>query len=149
MYLADPLEGRDDAGPIFPVGPVDPRLAAQTVVFGVVDPSGQTIAFPAVQARRALRRGRVRFAGVELELRAGSLTAKVVDGPRLRAHEAYWFAWSQFHPRTLLWRSSGLRRPGTVGLHDEGGAGKLVVVRVRVAVHTRPLQALSPKEPGR
>jgi hypothetical protein len=28
-------------------------------------------------------------------------------GPGLPSHEAFWFAWSQFHPGTLLWEPGG------------------------------------------
>ncbi|MGH9166891.1 MAG: DUF3179 domain-containing (seleno)protein, partial [Acidimicrobiia bacterium] len=35
-YPADPLGGRDDAGPIFPIGDVDPRLPVQEQVVGVI-----------------------------------------------------------------------------------------------------------------
>jgi len=31
------------------------------------------------------------------------LRAQTSDGEEIPAHEAFWFAWSQFHPDTELW----------------------------------------------
>ncbi|MGI8945205.1 MAG: DUF3179 domain-containing (seleno)protein, partial [Thermoleophilaceae bacterium] len=45
-YPLDPLRGRDDDGPIFPIGPVDPRLPVQERVVGVIAPGGRPVAFP-------------------------------------------------------------------------------------------------------
>jgi hypothetical protein len=105
VYEAEPLGDRDAAGPVFPVGERDERLPAQERVLGVTSPRGQPVAFPVERAREALRAGEeVRLAGVELRLDAGGLAARPADGgPDLPAHEAFWFAWSQFHPGTLLW----------------------------------------------
>jgi hypothetical protein len=105
-YDGDFLGDRDDAGPIFPVGERDARLPAQQPVLGVVSPRGVAVAFPVAEARAALRRGdTVAAGGVALRLDAGGLAARPSDGgPDLPAHEAYWFAWSQFHPGTLLWQ---------------------------------------------
>lgn len=106
-YPADPLGGRDDSGPIFPVGDVDPRLPAQTKVVGVLAPDGTAVAFDADEARAALERGdEVEDAGVWLLADGGGLRARSTDGDELAAHEAFWFAWSQFHPGTELWPPS-------------------------------------------
>jgi hypothetical protein len=103
-YPEDPLQGRDDAGPIFPIGDVDPRLPVQEQVLGVVTPGGDAIAFPASAARDALEAGRdVTLAGVRLEATAGGLTATLADETPLTSHQAFWFAWSQFHPDTAVW----------------------------------------------
>jgi hypothetical protein len=103
-YPADPLEGRDDRGPIFPTGPVDPRLPVQAQVLGVIAPDGQAIAFPADQARARLGDGgRVAFGDVEVVSDGGGLRARVRGGRELPAHQAFWFAWSQFHPETAVW----------------------------------------------
>jgi hypothetical protein len=102
-YPPNPLRGRDDAGPIFPVGDVDPRLSVQDVVLGVMAADGTPVAFPAGPARLALEAGEeVALAGVTLQPDAGGLRA-FVDGVDTPAHEAFWFAWSQFQPQTLLW----------------------------------------------
>ena len=102
-YLANPLGGRDSAGPIFPVGDVDPRLGVHEVVLGVMDADGTPVAFPVAPARLALEAGEeVALAGVALRPDAGGLRA-FIDGMEIPAHEAFWFAWSQFQPRTLLW----------------------------------------------
>ena len=45
-YEDDPLGGRDDDGPIFPIGDVDPRLPVQAHVVGVIAPDGRPVAFP-------------------------------------------------------------------------------------------------------
>ena len=42
------------------------------------------------------------LAGVTVQPDAGGLRA-FVNGTETPAHEAFWFAWSQFHPQTLLW----------------------------------------------
>lgn len=105
-YEDDPLGGRDDAGPIFPIGDVDGRLPVQTKIVGVVSPDGTPVAFAADEARAALAAGdEVELAGIELAPDGGGLRARAADGDELPAHEAFWFAWSQFHPGTELWRA--------------------------------------------
>jgi hypothetical protein len=102
-YPLNPLRGRDDAGPIFPVGDVDPRLGVHDVVMGVVAADGTPVAFPVGAARLTLEAGgEVALAGVALRPDAGGLRA-FSDGAEQPAHEAFWFAWSQFQPQTLLW----------------------------------------------
>lgn len=96
--------GRDANGPIFPIGDVDPRLPVQEDVVGIVTQSGTAIAFQVKSALVALRRGdKVSLEGVELIFDGGGL--RVVDsaGKPLGSHQAFWFAWSQFHPATKLW----------------------------------------------
>ncbi|MEM9430911.1 MAG: DUF3179 domain-containing (seleno)protein [Pseudomonadota bacterium] len=96
--------GRDANGPIFPVGDVDPRLPVQEDVLGVVTPSGTPIAFQRSKAFAALKSGaEIVFEDVRLELDAGGIRAKGPGGSDLGSHEAFWFAWSQFHPGTALW----------------------------------------------
>ena len=103
-YPDDPLCGRDAAGPIFPIGPADTRLPAQAAVVGAIDGAGQPVAFAADAARAELGAGRpVAMGGVELVADGGGLRARSGDGAELVAHEAFWFAWSQFHPTTALW----------------------------------------------
>ena len=103
QYPRDPLRGRDDAGPIFPVGDVDPRLRVHDVVVGVQTADGTPVAFPVAAARLALESGEeVTLAGVTVVADAGGLRA-FAAGTETPAHEAFWFAWSQFHPGTLLW----------------------------------------------
>ena len=103
-YSFEPLRGRDDAGPIFPVGDVDPRLPVQEPVLGVVTPAGEAVAFPVEQARAALEGGaRVELAGVRLVADGGGLRAELADGMAVSSHQSFWFAWSQFQPGTLVW----------------------------------------------
>jgi hypothetical protein len=107
-YPADPLRGRDGDGPIFPIGPVDPRLPVQHQVLGVLAPDGTPVAFPVEAARAALADGRpVDLHGVTLEADGGGLRAGVHGGDELPAHQAFWFAWSQFHPGTAVWTGTG------------------------------------------
>ena len=103
-YPRDPLRGRDNAGPIFPVGDVDPRLGVHEIVLGVIAADGKPVAFPVGPARLALEAGdHVALAGVALQMDAGGLRA-FIDGAEAPAHEAFWFAWSQFQPQTLVWK---------------------------------------------
>ncbi|MCP4821775.1 MAG: DUF3179 domain-containing protein [Shimia sp.] len=108
-YLAlgrDPdfRNGRDAKGPIFPVGDVDPRLPVHEDVIGVVTASGTPVAFQRSAALLALRAGNeVGFENIRLALDAGGIRALGAGGADLGSHEAFWFAWSQFHPETALW----------------------------------------------
>ncbi|MGH9022182.1 MAG: DUF3179 domain-containing (seleno)protein, partial [Acidimicrobiia bacterium] len=107
-YPDDPLRGRDDNGPIFPIGPADPRLPVQSRVLGVLAPDGTPIAFPVDQVHTALEKGRrVSVGDVEVVGDGGGLRVRVRDGQELPAHEAFWFAWSQFHPDTTVWTPLG------------------------------------------
>ncbi len=102
-YELDPLRGRDDDGPIFPVGHVDDRLAVQAQVLGVAVPGGGHVAFPVDTARATLQNGdQVEAAGITGELDGAGLRARAGDEP-VPSHQAFWFAWSQFHPDTELW----------------------------------------------
>ncbi len=100
--------GRDANGPIFPVGDVDPRLAVHDDVIGVVTEAGKPVAFARNMAFLALKNGEdVTFENVRLVLDAGGVKAVDNDGSDLGSHQAFWFAWSQFHPGTALWAGSG------------------------------------------
>jgi hypothetical protein len=106
-YPDDPLEGRDEAGPIFPIGQADPRLRPQHRVVGAIGPDGP-IAFPVDEALAELAAGSpVRIGELEAVASAGGLTIREVGGDELATHQAFWFAWSQFHPETDLWRPPG------------------------------------------
>ncbi|MGI9658945.1 MAG: DUF3179 domain-containing (seleno)protein [Gaiellaceae bacterium] len=106
-YPLNPLGGRDDNGPIFPVGDVDPRLSVHDRVVGVTSPEGTPVAFPTVAVRLALEAGEViEAAGVLLETNGGGFRATDFDGNELVAHESFWFAWSQFMPDTDVWTSA-------------------------------------------
>ncbi len=95
---------RDARGPIFPIGDVDPRLPVHEDVIGVITPSGVPIAFPRASAIAALKQGQsVEFEKVSLVLLADGVRAMGVDGDTIPSHEAFWFAWSQFHGGTEVW----------------------------------------------
>jgi len=107
-YPSDPLQGRDDNGPIFPIGDVDPRLSVQEQVLGVVAPDGTPIAFPVAAALLALDEGEeVTLLAVRVVADGGGLRAETLDGTPLVSHQAFWFAWSQFHPNTGVWLAFG------------------------------------------
>lgn len=96
--------GRDANGPIFPVGDVDPRLPVHEDVIGVITASGQPVAFQRTAAFLALNAGEeIVVENVVLKLDAGGIRAVDMSGADLGSHQAFWFAWSQFHPDTLLW----------------------------------------------
>jgi hypothetical protein len=96
--------GRDANGPIFPVGNVDPRLPVHEDIIGVITASGTPVAFQRSKAIVALTRGdEIAYENVRLQLEACGVKAIGNDGTDLGSHEAFWFAWSQFHPRTVLW----------------------------------------------
>lgn len=104
-YPLDPLRGRDDHGPIFPVGDVDGRLGVHDQVFGAVLDDGTPVAFEVLAARAALSEGEtVELAGVSLRLDGGGLRAVDAGGDEIEGHQAFWFAWSQFMDDTLLWQ---------------------------------------------
>ena len=99
--------GRDAKGPIFPVGDVDPRLPVHEDIIGIVTASGKPVAFQRSKAFLALSKGDdITFENVRLELDAGGIKAVDRNGKDLGSHQAFWFAWSQFHPRTALWQPS-------------------------------------------
>jgi len=105
-YVDDPLQGRDEAGPIFPVGDVDPRLLTQEKVVGVIKADGTPVAFPVQEARQALTEGPIEFEGLTVRLE-DSIRVYDSEGEELVSHEAFWFAWSQFHEGTQLWGGDG------------------------------------------
>ena len=112
-YPEDPLRGRDDQGPIFPTGDVDGRLPVQEKVLGVLWEDGSVstaVAFPVAAAHQTLEAGgSVEHAGITVTLDGGGLRAMAPDGREIAVHEAFWFAWSQFHPGTELWDPANSR----------------------------------------
>ncbi len=95
---------RDADGPIFPIGDVDPRLPVHEDIIGAITASGKPVAFQRSKALVALQGGEeIAFENVRLELDAGGIRAVDADGSDLGSHQAFWFAWSQFHPETALW----------------------------------------------
>ena len=110
-YPEDPLGGRDDRGPIFPTGDVDDRLPVQEKVLGVLWQDGSTstaVAFPVAASHEILQGGgTVEYGGITVRRDGGGLRAWDPDGEEIPVHEAFWFAWSQFHPGTELWTPTG------------------------------------------
>ena len=106
-YPLDPLRGRDDRGPIFPVGDVDERLAVHDQVFGVITDDGTPVAFAVDAAIATLTGGGdVELNGVTVRLDGGGLRATDAAGNEIEGHQSFWFAWSQFMDDTLLWTSA-------------------------------------------
>ncbi|MEO1705505.1 MAG: hypothetical protein AAFR50_09255, partial [Pseudomonadota bacterium] len=74
-------------------------------VIGAVTASGTPVAFERGAALLALRDGRdVTFEDIRLVMDAGGIRAERSDGSDPGGHDAFWFAWSQFHPGTALWQ---------------------------------------------
>jgi len=95
---------RDANGPIFPIGDVDPRLPVQEDIVGLVTASGQPVAFHLSKALEALNNNEtINFENITLVLNGGGVKAVDAEGNDLGAHQAFWFAWSQFYPDTTLW----------------------------------------------
>jgi hypothetical protein len=110
-YADDPLGGRDDDGPIFPIGDADGRLSVQDAVIGVVLDDGSTVAFSAAALDEIADESDggaevVEFAGISV-VRDGGGYRTLVGGDDVASHQAFWFAWSQFHPDTQLWAGDG------------------------------------------
>lgn len=98
-------ETRDANGPIFPIGDVDPRLPVQEDIVGVIAESGVPVAFQRSVAMLALQAGaEVSFENIVLKLDAGGIRTVDQDGSDLGSHQAFWFAWSQFHKDTAIWQ---------------------------------------------
>lgn len=96
--------GRDADGPIFPVGDVDPRLPVHEDIIGIVTASGKPVAFQRSKAFVTLKSGgSIAYENVRLQMDAGGIKAVDANGTDLGSHQAFWFAWSQFHPGTDLW----------------------------------------------
>ncbi len=73
-------------------------------MLGVITDDGAAIAFPVADARAELDAGRpVAALGIVVVADASGLRATRGDGTEVVGHEAFWFAWSQFHPDTLVW----------------------------------------------
>ena len=95
---------RDADGPIFPIGDVDPRLAIQEDVLGVIQANGTPLAIHVNSAAAALGRGEVvEVDGVRVISSGDGVAAIDSDGNEIVGHQAFWFAWSQFYPSTELW----------------------------------------------
>ena len=103
-YPLDPLRGRDDDGPIFPIGDVDPRLPVQEPVLGIELADGSPVAVHVASAKSRLDAGRtIEFDGVRIVGDGGGLRAVDENGDDLGSHQSFWFAWSQFRPETSVW----------------------------------------------
>ena len=83
---------------------MDTRLPVQEDVLGIVTTSGKPIAFHVPSLIKVLDAGeKVEIDNIQIVLAAGGVKAIDNDGNDLGAHQAFWFAWSQFYPDTLLW----------------------------------------------
>ena len=83
---------------------MDPRLPVHEDIIGAITSSGKPVAFQRTKAFVALKKGdEIAFENVRLQLDAGGIKAVDANGSDLGSHQAFWFAWSQFHPKTALW----------------------------------------------
>ena len=96
---------RDADGPIFPIGLVDPRLAVQEDILGIIQENDRPLAVHVNSATAALGRGEVVRIGDDIRIISSGDGVVAIDGNgnEIVAHQAFWFAWSQFHPSTELW----------------------------------------------
>ena len=70
----------------------------------MITDDGTPIAFPVAEARAELEAGRpVQLLGIMLVADGSGVRATLQDGTDVTGHQAFWFAWSQFHSDTLLW----------------------------------------------
>ena len=95
---------RDADGQIFPIGNVDPRLAIQEDILGVIQGNGTPLAIHVNSARSAIERGEVvEIDGIRVIGSGDGVLAIDASGNEIVGHQAFWFAWSQFYPSTELW----------------------------------------------
>jgi predicted ribosome-associated RNA-binding protein Tma20 len=74
-------------------------------IIGVITASGKPVAFQRSKALVALKSGeKVGVEDIQLVLDGGGIRAVNAQGDDLGSHQAFWFAWSQFHPSTGLWQ---------------------------------------------
>ena len=105
---ADPLRGAGRRRADLPDRRRRPPPTGPGPVVGVITPDGTAVAFPVDPARAALAAGRdVAAGGVEAAADVRRSARARRPGRRAAAHEAFWFAWSQFHPTTLVWTPIG------------------------------------------
>ena len=77
----------------------------QEDIIGVLTKSGVPVAFPRAQALLSLKNGKkISVENIQIVLASGGLKAIDTDGSDLGSHEAFWFAWSQLHPTTKIWK---------------------------------------------
>ena len=73
-------------------------------MLGLVKADRTAIAFHVTSAIEALERGEfIELDGINVILAGGGLQAVDAEGNDLGGHQAFWFAWSQFHPNSKLW----------------------------------------------
>lgn len=95
---------RDADGPIFPIGAVDPRFPIHEDIIGAITSSGKPVAFQRSKALFALQKGdEVNYENLSLVLDGGGVKTVDKEGKKSSSHQAFWFAWSQFHPETAIW----------------------------------------------
>jgi len=46
---------------------------------------------------------KITIENIEIILEGGGVRAVTDEGQDIGTHQAFWFAWSQFYPETLLW----------------------------------------------
>ena len=107
-YRRDPYAAYAETDRLmFPVGRIDPRYRPKSWVLGVTY-RGETKAYPFSELDKGPRPLRDRLGGEEVTILydPADRTARIVNaaGKDIPSVAAYWFAWSAFHPDTLVYR---------------------------------------------
>lgn len=93
---------------MFPVGDVDDRLPQKDLVLGITAGDAAT-AFPLDELEKTSRPVRARVGEQEIFVYwfpdSRTAFATTLDGEKIPATMAYWFAWNAFHPDTAVWRA--------------------------------------------
>ncbi|RMH09680.1 MAG: DUF3179 domain-containing protein [Nitrospirae bacterium] len=101
-------------GVMFPVKPLDGRLALKEWVIGI-EVNGQAKAYPfsVLKWLTAPLKDRVNGQGIIVHFDPKHARAVITDeaGTPIPAVTAYWFAWAAFHPDTLIFRARGEQSP--------------------------------------
>ncbi|MBA2565444.1 MAG: DUF3179 domain-containing protein [Gemmatimonadetes bacterium] len=108
-YDIDPYGGyARDQRLMFPVSSTDDRLKLKAVVLGITsDTAAKAYPFDALARVPSPIRDRVGEQELLVYFDRDSRTAFATNlaGESIPSTVAYWFAWSAFHPRTVLWES--------------------------------------------
>lgn len=106
-YDTDPyLAYAASPGAMFPVGHEDDRLPEKTMVLGI-EGEDAAVAFPLEALEEVRRPVRARIGDREVFVYwfpdSWTAFATTLDGERIPATLAFWFAWAAFHPETAVW----------------------------------------------
>jgi hypothetical protein len=106
-YGKNPYAKYEASSPLmFPVTNLDSRLPPKTPVFGVTTKDdSEAFLVSALSAGQAPVHVRIGNSDVTVRYdRRGDAALVEIDGRPAVATRTYWFAWSAFHPKTVIWR---------------------------------------------